>query len=1028
MTVCPSCGHENRPGARFCDSCGAELAAAEVRELRKVVTILFCDVTGSTALGERLDSESLRRVMERYFAVARDVLERHGGSVEKFIGDAVMAVFGIPRVHEDDALRAARAADDLRAELGVLNSSLRAEYDTELQVRIGINTGEVVTSEGGTLATGDAVNVAARLEQAAQPGEVLLGEETRRLAADALELEAAEPFEAKGKSEPLTAYRLLGVRPDAPGFARRFDAPFVGRQGELAQLKQAYERAVRDRACHLFTLLGPAGIGKSRLTQEFLDELDGALVVRGHCLSYGEGITYFPLVEILEGLAVEADVSALLQQDVEARSLLNAVSAAVGLADAPTLSREDAFHAVCGFFERLGRERPLVVVLDDLHWAEETLLDLVECLADWSRNAAIFLLCPARPDLLDTRPAWAGGKLNATTTLLEPLSGEEADVLIDNLLSGASLAETVRRRIAETAEGNPLFVEQMLALIAQNGHNGDVEVPPTIQALLATRLEQLPHVERVAAERASVIGKEFWRTALVEIGGDASSLPALVRKELVRPHQSAVFPRDDAFRFRHQLIRDAAYDGMPKELRAELHERFGRWLETNRSEYEEIVGYHFEQGYRLRDELGPLDGGARALGTRAGDLLGRAGERAFERGDTPAAVNLLTRAGKLLPEADERRLRHLIHLAYALFDSGELESASATFAGAIADAERAGAETIVSRGLIGTVLVSALAGGGFAEPLEVVREQLAKLEERHDERGLAEGSYIAGMLMSWLGRSEESKAAFDAAVMHAERAGDRRLQLMPIGIKILMNAWGYLPVAEGLRSCDELLLQHGGTSVEPLVRTARALYLSLDGAHDEGRAEIEYARQLYLEYGNELLAAASGLGHAFQETRAGRPELAEQIAREGAERLKQFGDQGFYSTMIGQFAEALYSQGRYDDAEEWAQAVAEVAMENDYEPQITWRSVRSRVLARRQQFDEAKALAREAIEIARATDSWIEVGDSHKDLAEVLELAGETAEARAELQRALEAYERKGATWDVDVTRRRLGRIRGGGK
>jgi len=563
--------------------------------------------------------------MERYFAVAREVLERHGGSVEKFIGDAVMAVFGVPRVHEDDALRAARAADDLRTEIRVLNVALQEEYGTELQVRIGVNTGEVVTSEGGTLATGDAVNVAARLEQAAQPGEILVGEETRRLAADALELEALDPLEAKGKSNRLVAYRLLAVRPDAPGFARRFDAPFVGRQGELAQLRQAFERTLRDRVCHLFTLLGPAGIGKSRLTQEFLAENEDALVLRGHCLSYGEGITYFPLVEILEALAVDEEASMLLRQDAEAQSMLNAVTAAAGLADAPTVSREDTFHAVRTFFERLGRRRPLIVVLDDLHWAEETFLDLVEYLADWSRDAPIFLLCPARPDLLDTRPTWAGGKLNATTTLLEPLSEEEAETLIDNLLAGVSLSDAVRVRISDTAEGNPLFVEQMLALIAQNGHGGEIEVPPTIQALLATRLEQLPVVERVAAERASVIGKEFWRAALVEIGGEASSLPALVRKELIRPHTSPVFPRDDAFRFRHQLIRDAAYDGVPKELRAELHERFGRWLETNRSEYDEIVGYHFEQGYRLRSELGPPDIEVTQLAARA---RGGAGIRA----------------------------------------------------------------------------------------------------------------------------------------------------------------------------------------------------------------------------------------------------------------------------------------------------------------------------------------------------------------------------------------------------------------
>jgi class 3 adenylate cyclase/tetratricopeptide (TPR) repeat protein len=1027
VTVCPSCGHENRPGAKFCDSCGAELAAAEVRELRKVVTILFCDVTGSTALGERLDSESLRRVMERYFAAAREVLERHGGSVEKFIGDAVMAVFGIPRVHEDDALRAARAAADLRTEIGVLNAALREEYDTALQVRIGINTGEVVTSEGGTLATGDAVNVAARLEQAAQPGEILIGAETRRLAADALELEPVEPFEARGKSDRVVAYRLVGVLADAPAFARRFDAPFVGREGELAQLRQAFQRAVRDRACHLFTLLGPAGIGKSRLTQEFLAEHDDALILRGHCLSYGEGITFFPLVEILEGLAMDEDASARLQRDGDVRTLLNAVSAAIGLADGPVVSREDTFHAVRAFFERLGRERPLIIVLDDLHWAEETLLDLVEYLADWSRDAPIFLLCPARPDLLDTRPAWAGGKLNATTTLLEPLSGEEADSLIDNLLAGASLPDAVRTRISDTAEGNPLFVEQMLALIAQNGHGDEVEVPPTIQALLATRLEQLPMVERVAAERASVIGKEFWRTALVEIGGEPSSLPGLVRKELIRPHVSPVFPRDDAFRFRHQLIRDAAYDGMPKELRAELHERFGRWLETNRSEYDEIVGYHFEQGYRLRTELGSLDAKASELAARAGALLGRAGERAYDRGDTPAAVNLLTRAAALLPEPDERRLAHLIHLGHALFDAGELESATATFETAVADAERAGVAAIVSRGLIGTVLVSALAGGGFDEPLAVVEAQLAQLEDRGDEPGLAEGSYVLGLLTSWLGRSEAAGAAFEGAVMHAERAGDRRLQLLPTGARVVMNSWGYLPVEEGLRTCDELLLRHRGTSVEPMIRLARSLYLSFDGAHDDARAEMERARQLYLEFGNELLAAASSLGYAYQEIQAGRPEVAERIALEGAERLKQFGDQGFYSTTIGMVAEAVYRQGRYDEAEEWTLAVAEAAMETDYEPQITWRLVRGKVLARRGQFEEAKALGRRAVEMARATDFYSEIGDALTDLAEILELAGETSEARAALEGALDAYEQKGASWNVDLTRRRLEEIGGTG-
>src|SRR5438128_1289730 len=710
VTICAACGHENRAGARYCDSCGAPLASPETRELRKVVTILFCDVTGSTALGERLDSESLRRVMERYFAVARQVLEHHGGTVEKFIGDAVMAVFGIPVVHEDDALRGARAAAELREELTGLNAELQREFQTELQVRMGINTGEVVTSEGGTLATGDAVNVAARLEQAAQPGEILIGDKTRQLAEGALELEAVAPVDAKGKSEPLLAYRLLGVRADAPAFERRFDAPFVGREGELEQLTQAYGRAVRDRSCHLFTVLGPAGIGKSRVVHEFIASTADPIVLRGRCLAYGDGITYFPLVEILEQIAADRELSRVLAGDPDGRKLLNEVSAAIGVVDEAIVAREDTFRAVRTLLELLAQSRPLILVLDDLHWAEPTFLDLVDHIADWSRDAAILLLCVARPDLLDARSGWGGGKHNATTILLEPLSESDAETLIDNLLVGGDLPEDLRERITSSAEGNPLFVEQMLALIAQGGGNGngEVAVPPTIQALLATRLEQLPSPERVAAERASVIGKEFWRNALAEIGGETSALPGLVRKELIRPHRSPIFPLDDAYRFRHQLIRDAAYDGMPKELRAELHERFGIWLQTNRSEYDEIVGYHLEQAFRLKSQLGRADVALNALGSRAGDLLGRAGHRAYERGDIPAAVNLLGRATELLPKQEPRRLEHLVRLGYALHDSGELARAKATYSEAIDIARAAGERALELRGRVGRLFAEGL--------------------------------------------------------------------------------------------------------------------------------------------------------------------------------------------------------------------------------------------------------------------------------------------------------------------------------
>jgi class 3 adenylate cyclase/tetratricopeptide (TPR) repeat protein len=988
------------------------------------VTILFCDVTGSTALGERLDSESLRRVMERYFTLARDVLERHGGKVEKFIGDAVMAVFGIPTVHEDDALRAARASHELREELRGLNADLQSEFGTELQVRMGVNTGEVVTSEGGTLATGDAVNVAARLEQAAEPGDILIGDSTRQLAEGALELEPVEAVDAKGKSEPVVADRLLGVRADSPAFERRFDAPFVGRGGELEQLVQAYARAVRDSSCQLFTVLGPAGIGKSRLVHEFVESQRDAIVLRGRCLAYGDGITYFPLVEILEQVATDGDIGRVIAAAPEAPGLLNTVSTAIGLADEEVVSREDTFRAVRRLFETLAAGSPLILIFDDIHWAEQTLLDLVDHIADWSREAPILLLCMARPEFLDSRPGWGGGKMNAATILLEPLSEDEAETLIENLLAGSDLSDQVRRRIMASAEGNPLFVEQMLALLAQSDGNGEVVVPPTIQALLATRLEQLPSGERIAAERASVIGKEFWRTALLEIGGELAALPGLVRKELIRPYRSALFPVEDAFRFRHQLIRDAAYDGMPKELRSDLHERFGRWLETNRSEYEEIVGYHFEQAFRLKEQLGPVDDELRALGARAGRLLGHAGHRAYERGDGPAAVTLLARSVDLLPPADPVRLQHLVELGYALFDAAELERAQATFTQAIDEAGTAGDQALEARAKLGRIFVHAQTGGAFAAPQEAAAIEIAKLEELQDDAGLAEGWYVLAAFQSWLGNSELGGASYQRAIDHARLAGNRRIVTAALAFRVLLQSWGFRNAVDGLRETDELLVTHAGTSIEPPLRLARALHLSFLGEHEASREDQILGSELYRQFGNELLRAASNMSRASSELRAGSLDAAEAAARQGIDALEHLGGTGFLSTTAGLLAETLYRQGRYDEAEKLAGRTAELAMVDDFDPLFRWRAVLARVLAQRGEFVEAEKLAREGVDIVEQTDWHLHRGEAFTALGEVLELAGRRDEARAVYEQAVDAFELKGSLPDLEATRQRIAALR----
>jgi class 3 adenylate cyclase len=606
MAACPSCGRENADDARFCSTCGTALATIEpARESRKVVTILFCDLVGSTALGESTDPEALRTRMRRYFEDLRTIIERHGGTVEKFVGDAVMAVFGIPVSHEDDALRAVRAAAEMR--IAVAGHGLEA--------RIGINTGEVVVGgESETLVTGDAVNVAARLEQAAAASDVLIGNETRALVRDAVVVEPVEPLALKGKSEPVEAFRLLEVIGDAAPLARHLDTPLVGRERERQRLWRDYEDAVADRTCRLFTLLGPAGIGKSRLVADFLERVgDSADVLRGRCLHYGEGITYWPLVEIVVAIGVEPD-------------------SVIGTSPPET---QLAFRRL---LESRAAERPQVVVIDDLQWAEPVFIDLVEHIADLSRDAPIFLLCVARTELLDIRPGWGGGKLNATSLLLEPLGADECDELIQLLATDAPLAAELRERITAASAGNPLFVEEMLAMVREGGRE-DVVVPPTIQALLQACIDSLDGDVRMVMERGAVEGEVFHRGTVAELSpaavrdGVESHLATLVREELIRS-TPPTFPEDEGFRFRHLLIRDAAYESLPKATRAELHERFADWLATHDLvEGDEIVGYHLEQAHRYRAELDADDPALPALSARAAEHLAAAGRGAFDRGD-----------------------------------------------------------------------------------------------------------------------------------------------------------------------------------------------------------------------------------------------------------------------------------------------------------------------------------------------------------------------------------------------------------
>lgn len=673
-----------RPSGTPADSRPSELATPPIlpvhrpRDSRRTVTVLVAEVRGTTLAGESLDPESARLALDRCFHEMRAVLERHGGTVETAVGGAVLAVFGVPLVHEDDALRAVRAALETRDALAALNDRLEAELVVRMTVRVGVNTGEVVTAWGtgsANLVTGDAVNVAATLQQAAGSGEILLGEETNDLVRWAIQAEPNNAIDPPGRSGPTRAFRLLGVTSGMSRRAQRFDSPLVGRQRERRLLKSAFDQVIADETCQLFTLLGSAGVGKSRLVHEFLREVRAeAEVLRGRCPPYGERVGFWPVAETIKQAAGISDtdtaaevrdkVAALLGAGERVSAIADHIAAIIGLSEVPS-SSDETFRAIRSVYESIARARPLVIVFDDVQWGEPSFLDLIEHLADASRDVPILLLVIARPELLDERPGWAGGKLQTTSVLLGPLNEAEVSRLVANLLDGSAASPSVERKITEAAEGNPLFVEEFLAMLLEDGlvrRAGDewvgmtdlatIATPASIRALLAARLDRMPIMERELLELAAVVGKTFTREAVEALAEPdavpdiAQRLESVVRREIIRSDRSSP-DLLDAYRFRHILIRDAAYAALSKLERAELHERFADFQERvagdRLTEYEEVIGYHLEQATHYRRGLGRNDERTRDLARRAAQLLGAAGVRAIQRGDPLASNRLLER-------------------------------------------------------------------------------------------------------------------------------------------------------------------------------------------------------------------------------------------------------------------------------------------------------------------------------------------------------------------------------------------------
>ena len=1027
--ICTTCGHDNAPDARFCSSCGAPIGGeAPSREVRKVVTVVFIDLVDSTVLGGRLDPESLRRVMSRYFDAMQAIVERHGGTVEKFIGDAIMAVFGIPAVHEDDALRAVRATVEMAHELVRLNLDLERDYGVQLETRAGINTGEVVAGEASArqkLATGDAVNVAARLEQAAEPGAILLGDKTYQLAGDSLRAERLEPLPLKGKSDPLPAWRLIELLPEVPAFTRPIAAPFVGRTNELAALEHAFQTAAREGVCTLATIVGPPGIGKSRLARQLIAAVAGkARVVIGRCLPYGEGITYWPLAEIVRQVAgtdPRGGLEELVAQTDRSSLVVARISGAIGvLDDAGTGSPDETAWAFRKLFEALAERRPLLVVVDDIHWAEPTLLDLFEYLVTFSSGAPILLLCMARPDLFELRPSWAAPRTNTTIVPLAPLSGHEAQSLFNGLAQQDELSDLAKSRIVEAAEGNPLFLEQMVAMQSEHPMQ-ELILPPTIQALLAARIDRLDPDERAVLERASVEGRMFHRGAVSALlpeharRGIATQLMSLIRKEFLRPDQT-LFPGDDGFRFNHILIRDAAYEAMPKQLRAEMHERYADWLEerirADDTVYEEILGYHLAQAYRYQAEVSSIGGRGPALASRAATHLAAAGRLAAARLD-PSAVSLLDQAVQLLPADDARKGIVLLELADSLYEAGEPHRADEAQTEAIEVCENGGDMALMLQARLRRAKYRFTTG--FRAPtaeqlLQEAERGVAAFERSMNDRALALALHVMGDAYWSLGRMAAALDVSERSLLHAERSGDSHLVDACTMYVFQAMVLGPTPLGETLARAQALcqvLSAHRIFEWDGEINNAWAL--GLLGRFDEARVALAGAELILQDLGSDRELAGFWYVTGMVAWLEGDLLAAEAKVKEAFVAWELRGEVRNASTTATELARVVYELARYDEAFELTERAREMTFPDDVEAQISWRGPRARILARRGALDEARALVREARGMAEGTDLLSLQGDVAMDQAEVARLGERIEESAAAASQALRRYERKGS-------------------
>ena len=1064
LVSCPACLRETPAELPRCGYCGAPLASLELTAERRIVTLVFADVTGSTALGERLDAEAVRLAMTRFFEIASTALDRHGGTVEKFIGDAVMAAFGIPVMHEDDALRALRAAVELRDEARSLGAEVARRHGVELGVRIGVNTGEVVAgdaSAGQAFASGDAVNVAARLEQAAASGEVLVGEGTMRLVRGAVEADEVDPLTVKGKSAPLRAWRLRSVAIDGR-LPRREGGPIVGRAAELERLTAAWLACAEAGDGRVVNVVAPAGTGKTRLLTEFVRaQADaGRVVASGTCRPYGEDVTFRPLADALRGVlgvlpgASPADArvaaGAALRDEPEAGEIVPRLSVALG-AEADGYPLEETFWAVRKLLAAEARRAPVALALDDLHWAEESLLDLVEYLAAWSAGTALLLVLAGRPEMLERRPPLAAPRREADTLLLAPLDDADAAALAREQLGSGELPAAVERRVLATAEGNPLFVQELVRMLVEDGAlvcgperwievdaSGALAMPATIGALLHARLDQLEDAERDAAQRASVIGQQFSSSSLRALAEPAARgrlgalLAGLSRKGMIRPATAApgAGVADDVFQFTHVLIRDAAYDGLAKRSRATLHEAAAAFVAARGDlDVDEIAGHHLEQAARARGDIGDTDAATRNA-RDAAERLARAGRRALRSGDLPAAAGLLQRAADLADPI--RRGAILVDLIPALVETGRADRAREAIARIEGPGDHDIAAMVASDGEAPRSVLAARAwqtflrlqhGEDVRDDRSEAEQWLAACERDRDDSGAATALDLIAKATFWSGRAAEASEIWRRAAARGAAAGDRRSQGEALVWLMISAMYGPLPAADGLAMCDELARTAPSAKARAVALIEHGVFAAMLGDAKLGRDEVARGRDALTDLGLELLSALLCQEAAIVEQFAGDPARAIQVLHAGLTRLVDIGEPGFGSTVAVMLARARCQLGHPEigDLE-----TSFLASDEELNASGEWHSTRGLAAALRGDAAVALELTARGIERALASDLVNDQGHRHLDRADALRILGRDDEAREALRAARDAYRRKGATAGlalVDARERALNSI-----